>query len=42
MMFKEQIYKTIEVYVDDMLVKSKTTANHIAQLANNFAVLRRY
>ena len=42
MMFKEQIDKTMEVYVDDILVKSKTAANHIAHLANTFAVLRRY
>ena len=35
MMFKEQIGKTIEVYVDDMLVKSKA-ASDIAQLANMF------
>ena len=37
MMFKEQIGNTMEVYVDDMLVKSKTAANHIAHLADTFA-----
>ena len=42
MMFKEQIGKTMEVYVDDMLVKSKTAADHVAHLANTFAVQRRY
>ena len=42
MMFKEQIGKTIKVYVDDMLVKSKTTADHVAHLANAFVVLRKY
>ena len=42
MMFKEQIGKTIEVYVDDMLVKSKTTVDHVAHLAYTFVVLRKY
>ena len=42
MMFKEQISKTMEVYVDDMLVKSKVASNHIAQLANTFNILRTY
>ena len=42
MMFREQIGKTMEVYVDDMLIKSKTTADHIAHLSDTFAVLRKY
>ena len=42
MMFKEQIGKTIEVYVDDMLVKSKTAADHVAHLSGTFVILRRY
>ena len=42
MMFKEQIGKTMEVYIDDMLVKSKTTADHVVHLSNTFAVLRKY
>ena len=42
MMFKEQIGKTIEVYLDDMLVKSKTVADHVAHLADTFAVIRMY
>ena len=42
MMFKEQISKTMDVYVDDMLVKSKTAVNHVAHLADTFVVLRRY
>ena len=29
MMFKEQIGKIMEVYVDDMLVKSKTTSDDV-------------
>ena len=42
MMFKEQIGKTMEIYVDDMFVKSKTVADHVAHLANIFAILKRY
>ena len=29
MMFNEQIGKTMEVYVDDMLIKSKTASYHV-------------
>ena len=32
----------MEVYVEDMLIKSKTVADHVAYLANTFVVLRRY
>ena len=42
MMFNEQIGKTIKVYVDDILVKSKTVVDHIAHLSDTFVVLRRY
>ena len=42
MIFKAQIDKTMEVYVDNMLVKSKIVANHIAHLFDTFAVLRKY
>ena len=42
MMFKEQISKTIEVYVDDMLIKLKIAANHIVHLSDTFTVLRKY
>ena len=42
MMFKEQIGKTMEVYVDDMLVKSKTVTDHITHLSDTFAILRKY
>ena len=41
-MFKEHIGKTIEVYVDDMLVKSNAPADHVAHLFDTFFVLRRY
>ena len=42
MMFKDQIGKTIEVYVGDMLINSKTIADYIAHLTDTFIVLRRY
>ena len=42
MMFKEQIGKTIEVYMDDMLVKSKIVPDHVADFFNTFVVLRKY
>ena len=42
MMFKEQIAKTIEVYFDDMLVKSEVASNHVAHLTDTFRILRVY
>ena len=42
MMFKEQIGKTMEVYVDDMLVKSKVASDHVSHLADTFKILRTY
>ncbi|GMH03648.1 hypothetical protein Nepgr_005487 [Nepenthes gracilis] len=39
-MFEKQIDRNMEVYVDDMLVKNKTTGNHIRDLAKSFEVLR--
>ena len=42
MMFKEQIGKTMEVYVDDMLIKSKVSSNHIVHLTDMFRILRAY
>ena len=42
MMFNEQIGKTMEVYMDDMLIKSKTIAYHVAHLSDTFVVLRKY
>ena len=41
-MFREQIGKIMEVYVEDMLVKSKTAANHVTHLSDTFTVLRKY
>ncbi|XP_074360580.1 uncharacterized protein LOC141700792 [Apium graveolens] len=42
MMFKDQIGRTMEVYVDDMLVKSEVTSDHIKHLMEMFNILRRF
>lgn len=41
-MFKDQIVKSIEVYVDDLLVKSKEPAQHLVGLNEAFTILRQY
>ena len=41
-MFANQIGKTMEVYVDDMLVKSMRSSDHLAHLAEMFSILRIY
>ena len=41
-MFQKQIGVTMEVYIDDMLVKSTTTELHIAHLSEAFQILRDY
>lgn len=41
-MFSRKIGKTMEVYVDDMLVKSKLTVDHVAYLGKMFEVLTKY
>ncbi|KAM1691738.1 hypothetical protein ACFXTN_030486 [Malus domestica] len=41
-MFTEQIGKSMEVYVDDMLVKSKHADQHITNLSENFTILKKY
>ena len=40
--FKPQIGKTMEVCVDDMLVKSKKAVDHMDHLAEMFSILRKY
>ncbi|KAL0411422.1 UNVERIFIED_CONTAM: Retrovirus-related Pol polyprotein from transposon opus [Sesamum latifolium] len=37
-MFKEQLGRNMEVYVDDMLVKSRQTDQHLADLAETFSM----
>ena len=41
-MFQKQIGTTMEVYIDDMLVKSITAGLHIVHLSETFQILRDY
>ena len=41
-MFSEQIGRNMEVYVDDMLIKSKEELTHLDDLKETFATLRLY
>ncbi|KAL0456617.1 UNVERIFIED_CONTAM: hypothetical protein Slati_1000900 [Sesamum latifolium] len=40
--FHPQIGRNVEVYIDDMLVKSKKAADHVKDLEETFSVLRKY
>ncbi|KAL0431407.1 UNVERIFIED_CONTAM: Retrovirus-related Pol polyprotein from transposon [Sesamum radiatum] len=40
--FRPQIGRNVEVYVDDMLVKSKKAEEHVEDLEETFSVLRKY
>ena len=39
-MFESQIGKNIEVYIDDMVVKSKLASEHMKDLTDIFEILR--
>ena len=41
-MFQKQIGTSMEVYIDDMLVKSTTVELHIAHMAEAFQILKKY
>ena len=41
-MFSKQIGRNMEVYVDDMLVKSKEELAHLDDLKETFGTLRQY
>ena len=41
-MFEPQLGKNIEIYVDDMVVKSKVVSEHLGDLDDIFDVLRRH
>ena len=41
-MFEPQLGKNVEVYIDDMVVKSKLVSEHLTDLANIFEILRRH
>ncbi|KAL0457859.1 UNVERIFIED_CONTAM: Retrovirus-related Pol polyprotein from transposon opus [Sesamum latifolium] len=40
--FRPRLGRNMEVYMDDMLVKSKEARNHVEDLEETFAVLRKY
>jgi hypothetical protein len=39
-MFKDQIRRTMKIYIDDMVVKSKLSQNHLKDLTETFRTLR--
>ena len=41
-MFEPQLGKSIEVYIDDMMVKSKVVFEHVGNLGVIFDILRKY
>ena len=41
-MFELQLGKSIEIYVDDMVVKSKVVSKHLGDLSSTFNVLRKH
>ena len=41
-MFEPQLGKNIEVYIDDMVVKSKVVSEHVGDLENIFEILRKH
>ena len=41
-MFEPQLSKSIEVYIDDMVVKSKVMSEHVRDLGNIFEILRKH
>ena len=41
-MFQAQLGKTVEVYIDDMVVKSKRSQDHLTDLRQIFDILRQF
>ena len=41
-MFELQLGKSVEVYIDDMFVKSKLVSEHLADLTSIFEILREH
>ena len=41
-MFEPQLGRSIEVYIDDMVVKSKVVSEHVGDLAKIFGILRKH
>ena len=41
-MFESQLRKSIEAYIDDMVVKSKVASKHVRDLRDIFGILKRH
>ncbi|XXG73192.1 hypothetical protein AAC387_Pa07g2152 [Persea americana] len=41
-MFQAQLGKTVEVYINDMVVKSRESQDHLADLRQTFGILRQF
>ena len=41
-MFEPQLGKSIEAYIDDMVVKSKVASEHVRDLGDTFEILKRH
>ena len=41
-MFKPQLGRSIEVYIDDMVVKNKMVSKHVGDLINIFEILMKH
>ena len=41
-MFKQQLGRNMEAYIDDMVVKSKAVEDHLKDLAETFETLQKY
>ena len=41
-MFEPQLGRSIEVYVDDMVAKSKVVSEHVEDLTNIFGILKKH
>ena len=41
-MFELQLGKNIEIYINDMVVKSKVVSEHVGDLGDIFEILRRH
>ena len=41
-MFESQLGKNIEVYIDDMVMKSKVVSEHVGDLMDIFEILRKH
>ena len=41
-MFESQLGKNIEIYIDDMVVKSKVVSEHLGDIVTIFEILLKY